>query len=69
MFGKLKRTAAQNDDGNGMGLMFCQNLVKQSGGSISAYSKGKNLGAVISFTMSMKTLQKKSISLHSLSKK
>ena len=28
MFGKLKRTADQNSEGIGMGLMICQNLVR-----------------------------------------
>lgn len=27
MFGKLKRTAAMNSEGIGMGLMICKNLV------------------------------------------
>ena len=32
MFGKLHRTADQNSEGIGMGLMICQNLVRLSGG-------------------------------------
>ena len=43
-----------------MGLMVCQKLVQQNGGTISAKSKGENRGTVISFTMNMKMLQKSS---------
>ena len=58
MFGKLRRTADQNNEGNGMGLMICQKLVRLNGGTISVHSKGKNCGTVISFTMNMKVQQK-----------
>lgn len=34
MFGKLNRTAGQNSEGLGMGLMICDTLVKTNGGSI-----------------------------------
>ena len=50
-FGKKRRTAEENDEGNGMGLMVCQQLVQQYGGQINAFSKGLGLGTVISFTM------------------
>jgi K+-sensing histidine kinase KdpD len=54
MFGKLKRTAELNSEGVGMGLMICQNLVRENNGSISAHSIGENMGSVFSFTMQMK---------------
>ena len=34
MFGKLNRTASQNSEGLGMGLMICDALVKINGGAI-----------------------------------
>ena len=40
MFGKLKRTASLNNNGIGMGLMICKQLVEQNGGSISVKSNG-----------------------------
>jgi K+-sensing histidine kinase KdpD len=46
MFGKLRRTAAINSEGIGMGLMICQNLVKMNNGTISAESEGENMGSV-----------------------
>ena len=42
MFGKLLRTAAINNDGIGMGLMICKNLVYLNGGTITVYSGGKD---------------------------
>ena len=42
MFGKLRRTAEINNEGIGMGLMICQNLVKMNGGTISVHSDGEN---------------------------
>ena len=42
LFSKLKRTAAMNSEGIGMGLMICQKLVNQNSGQISVYSEGKN---------------------------
>ena len=34
LFGKLRRTAEANNEGNGLGLMVCQKLVQVSGGTI-----------------------------------
>ena len=34
MFGKLNRTASQNSEGLGMGLMICDTLVKMNEGAI-----------------------------------
>ena len=52
-FGKLKRTAAMNDEGIGMGLMICRNLVQLNSGTISVRSEGVNQGSIFSFTMKM----------------
>ena len=54
MFGKLRRTADQNSEGIGMGLMICQNLVRMNGGTIHAHSDGENQGSAFFFTMKMK---------------
>ena len=54
MFGKLRRTAAQNNDGIGMGLMISKNLIEINGGTISVHSDGEEEGSVFSFTMRMK---------------
>jgi len=53
LFGKLKRTAEQNTEGIGMGLMICQNLVRMCGGTIEVYSEGENKGSVFTFSMQM----------------
>ena len=34
MFGKLNRTASQNSEGLGMGLMICDTLIKMNEGTI-----------------------------------
>ena len=52
-FGKLRRTAALNNEGIGLGLMICQKLVTLNNGIISVRSDGENLGSVFSFTMKM----------------
>ena len=49
-FGKLLRTADMNHEGIGMGLMICQNLVKQNHGEISVHSDGLNKGSAFTFT-------------------
>lgn len=54
MFGKLRRTAEQNNEGIGMGLMICQNLVHMNGGTIHAHSDGENEGSAFYFSMKMK---------------
>ena len=54
LFGKLKRTAALNNEGIGMGLMICKNLVKMNRGTIEVHSDGENQGSVFSFSMKMK---------------
>ena len=58
-FGRLHRTTEYNNDGIGMGLEVCQKLVEKSGGTISAFSRGKDQGTVIEFTMKMKAIDEK----------
>ena len=53
MFGKLKRTAKDNSEGIGMGLMICQNLVHLNKGEISVKSRGADQGSTFMFTMHM----------------
>ena len=42
MFGKLRRTAEINNEGIGLGLMICQNLVKMNHGHITVQSDGED---------------------------
>ena len=58
MFGKLKRTAHQNSEGIGMGLMICKSLIEGNGGVIEVKSEGVDRGSSFIFTMKM-TKEKK----------
>ena len=53
MFGKLRRTAAINSEGIGMGLEICSKLVEMNSGKIQVHSDGENMGSIFSFTMKM----------------
>ena len=53
MFGKLRRTAEINNEGIGLGLMICENLVKMNKGTISVHSDGDNKGSIFTFSMNM----------------
>lgn len=53
-FGKLMRTANMNNEGIGMGLMICQNLVQMNEGTISVKSNGEDQGSAFSFTYKVK---------------
>ena len=53
MFGKLKRTAAMNNEGIGMGLMICKKLVEGNGGELIVKSRGVNMGSSFIFSMRM----------------
>ena len=53
MFGKLHRTAEENHEGLGMGLMICKAIVTANQGTIEAHSAGKDLGSAFAFTMHM----------------
>ena len=50
-FGKLQRTAEINSEGIGLGLMICQQIVRQSGGTILVLSDGIDLGSTFKFSM------------------
>ena len=51
MFGKLKRTASQNSEGIGMGLMICKSIIEANRGFIDVKSPGENQGSSFIFTM------------------
>lgn len=53
MFGKLRRTAEINNEGIGMGLMICKQLVELNHGIIEVFSEGKDMGSAFSFAMKM----------------
>jgi len=57
-FGKLRRTAEENSEGIGMGLLICQNLVRENGGTIEVHSDGEDKGSCFAFTMKMKSVKK-----------
>ena len=57
MFGKLRRTAEKNSEGNGMGLMVSRKLVEMNGGKIEAFSKGKGRGLVIAFSIRVNIIE------------
>ena len=42
-----------NQEGMGMGLMICKELVELNGGKINVESKGANKGTTFTFTMLM----------------
>ena len=53
MFGKLHRTAEENHEGLGMGLMICKAIVAANAGTIKVRSAGKDQGSAFVFTMHM----------------
>ena len=50
-FGKLHRTAHQNQEGIGLGLTIVKEIVEASGGDISFHSDGAGLGSTFCFSM------------------
>ena len=57
MFGKLKRTSKENDEGIGLGLLISQNLIRMNQGEISVHSDGLQKGCAFNFSMRMQTLE------------
>ena len=55
-FGKLKRTAAINSAGIGLGLMIVKQIVETGGGQIKVKSDGLEKGSKFSFSMQMVAL-------------
>ena len=51
LFGKLRRTAEQNAEGLGFGLMISKALAEENNGEIHISSAGEAEGCDISFTM------------------
>jgi len=50
-FGKLQRTAAQNNDGIGLGLTLVKQIVHSSGGKVDVESEGIGKGTLLKFSM------------------
>ena len=68
LFGTLQRTASLNNEGIGLGLLICKNLVEQNGGKINVHSLGANMGSTFSFSMKMtiaKNIKRNNISVNS----
>ena len=61
-FGKLKRTASQNSQGIGLGLMISKQIVEQCNGEITVESGGVGHGSVFSFSMQMEDSKKQRLS-------
>ena len=53
-FGKLHRTAHQNNEGIGLGLTIVKQIVEASGGEICFHSDGLGLGSTFCFSMILK---------------
>ena len=53
LFERLERTADLDTDGMGMGLKYCQKIIKNNGGSINVFSQGENKGSTFMFSMKM----------------
>ena len=52
-FSKLHKTASINQEGFGLGLNICRQIVEQAGGCIRAYSNGVDRGSQFVFSMHM----------------
>ena len=57
-FGKLKRTAAINSAGIGLGLTIVEQIVESGGGRVSVFSKGLKKGSTFSFTLILEQQKK-----------
>ena len=57
-FGKLRdeESLAMNQEGIGLGLIICKEIISQNGGRIEVYSKGVNQGTTFIFSMKMRTI-------------
>ena len=55
MFGKLNRTADQNHEGLGLGLMVCKLIVEANGGQITVKSNGAEQGCEFKFSIKATT--------------
>ena len=58
-FGKLLRTANQNDEGIGLGLMVSKALVEANSGTIDFFSEGVGHGCAFFFSMHMTEVSEK----------
>ena len=50
-FGKLQRTADQNKEGIGLGLVIAKSIVEQQGGEIGVESAGEGFGSTFKFSL------------------
>ena len=56
-FGRLYRTANQNNDGIGLGLTMVKQIILKNGGTIMARSKGLGQGSTFIFSMRMEMVR------------
>ena len=57
LFGKLHRTAVNNDSGLGLGLTIVKQIVELSGGEVKVSSPGIGKGSTFSFSIPVYTLE------------